>query len=242
MTKARVHQKPIMMKEEVEVTSPTLRVPTVMVCSSTKSPMLVKVNALSIVWTRHWAVLAWCDFKAGEPSHVVNSLSMQGSTSVAVIVRVTVVQDITREESITLDYRSLFTTSHGIMHVPWLMRMAMKRLMSVTEGIMWVMMGGILNVIEDLITRLAEIVKRTTLMKVIMGIAKRTPLPLVKVITRVRDDLLMMFLLVAMWRVVGVMRVMNSIVKTLNGFGDVREFLLLVHWLSIMCYFSQAFL
>jgi hypothetical protein len=102
-------------------------------------------------------------------------------TSVAVIVRVTVVQDITREESITLDHRSLFTTSHGIMHVPWLTRMAMKRLMSIVEGITWVMMGGISNVIEDLITRLVGIVKRTTL---------------VKVVVRVRDDLLMTLLLV----------------------------------------------
>jgi hypothetical protein len=55
-----------------------------------------------------------------------------------------------------------------------------------------------------------------------------------------------------MWRVMGVMRVTNSIVKTLNGFGDTRvtnsimktlngfgdarEFLLLVRWLSIVCY------
>jgi hypothetical protein len=98
-----------------------------------------------------------------------------------VIVRVTVVQDITREVSITLDRRSLFTTSHGIMHVPWLTRMGTKRLTSVTEGITWVVMGSISNIIEDLMTRLA-------------GIAKRTPL--VKVVARVRDDLLMTFLLV----------------------------------------------
>jgi hypothetical protein len=45
-----------------------------------------------------------------------------------------------------------------------------------------------------------------------------------------------------MWRVVGVTRVTNCIVKTLNGFGDAREFLLLVRWLSIVCYLGQAFL
>jgi hypothetical protein len=45
-----------------------------------------------------------------------------------------------------------------------------------------------------------------------------------------------------MWRVVGVMRVANSIVRILDGFGDLRWFLLGSCWPVIMHYLSQAFL
>jgi hypothetical protein len=66
---------------------------------------------------------------------------MRLQTRITGIAKVTVIEGITRVESITLnDWRIFtqmmdFTTTHSLVHVPWLTRMTAKRLMRVTQDV-----------------------------------------------------------------------------------------------------------
>jgi hypothetical protein len=91
-------------------------------------------------------------------------------TSITVIANVTVVEGIARVESIMLSDWGIFTqmvdltTTHSLVYVPWLTRMIAKRLTRIARGVARDVMGRVSRVL----TRLAGIAKRLTLMRVIV--------------------------------------------------------------------------
>jgi hypothetical protein len=89
-------------------------------------------------------------------------------TSIAYIARITVIEGITWVESISIV--EFMIAAHGILHVPWLARMATKWLPRVRQGIA--------RVVMESIPRLAGVAKRVTF---------------TRIVTTVRDNLMMRF-------------------------------------------------